>query len=134
MDTTKNESGLPIPSDLISRKAITASDVVKPTRKCNGVTKFPKSLKKIGSFYSMKKSLAQVTHHHVYKYVFFYPSRFRSGRRNSHIFCKYNESFVSNNPHARFLHKSFFFQIYFLHLQGGSNDHPLFDFVYSFFH
>ena len=46
MDTTKNESGLPIPSDLISRKAITASDVVKPTRGCNGVTKFPKSQKK----------------------------------------------------------------------------------------
>ena len=91
--TAKLEKGLPVPCDLISRKAITASDVVKPTRKCNGVTKFPKSLKKIGSFYSMKKSLAQVTHHHVYLYVFFYPSRFRFGRRNSHIFCKFNESF-----------------------------------------
>ena len=69
MDTTKNESGLPIPSDLISRKAITASDVVKPTRKCNGVTKFPKSLKKIGSFYSMKSSLAQI-HITMCMYVF----------------------------------------------------------------
>jgi hypothetical protein len=38
----------------------------------------------------------------VYKYVFFYPSRFRSGRRNSHILCKFNESFGSINTHTRF--------------------------------
>ena len=30
------------------------------------------------------------------------------------------------------IRKSFFFPIYFLHLQGGKNCLPLFDFVYSF--
>ena len=64
--TTKLEKGLPVPCDLISRKAITASDVVKPTRGCNGVTKFPKSLKKNWQFLFNEKFARSNTHHHVY--------------------------------------------------------------------
>ena len=70
MDTTKNESGLPIPSDLISRKAITASDVVKPTRGCNGVTNLFGLFLKFADFISIKKVRSRMLHITMCMYVF----------------------------------------------------------------
>ena len=53
---------------------------------------FPCLFLKIAVFIR-RKTVSTYTQLDVYKYVFFYPSRFRFGRRFLHIFCKCNESF-----------------------------------------
>lgn len=89
--TTKLEKGLPVPCDLISRKAITASDVVKPTRGCNGVTKFPKSLKNLAVFIQWKVRSLKYTSPCVCmsSLWYFFPHQ----RDEFHNHCKFSESF-----------------------------------------